>query len=151
MRRHHTGSGRGTTVFPPDWSDHAGTVVEQFMLDAVVNLRRSGSTRVFNQSTGVSDNVPYPPFAINVKADIQPLTAGGAPTGVVEEQVWVLGYRIAVPRDTAPTVGQLDEGITVDVLSCAGEPTLVGQSLKVNDVVRGTHRLQRILIADANS
>lgn len=149
MRRHHTGSGR-RTVFPDDWEAARAPVLEQFMLEAVVNLRKPGGVPVWNDTTGMTDVTPYPPFALNVPADIQPIT-GGSPTGVVDQQVWVLGYRIAVPLSATPTTAQLDEGVEVYVVSCVGDSMLVGATLHVNEVLRGTHRSQRVLIADLNS
>lgn len=149
MRRHHTGSGR-RTVFHPDWETHQAPVAEQFMLEAVVNLRKPGGTPTWNEGLGRTVVTPFTSFAINVPASIQPITAGGGAVGVVEEQVYVLGYRVAVPRSTAPTSAQLDEGVEVLVVSCS-DPMLVGQTLKVNDVLRGVHRLQRILYTNANS
>jgi hypothetical protein len=128
------------------------TVVESFMRQATVNIRRAGSSGThWDEALGRTVATPYAPFAVAVPADVQPLTAGGAASDAVDQQVWVLGYRVAVPRNTAPTTAQLDEGILIDVISCPSDPLLDGTTMKVNDVIRGTHRFQRILIADANS
>lgn len=147
VRRHHTGSGR-RPVLDPDWATSLATAVEGFMTEATVHLRRPGGTSTFNPTTGVTDITPYVPFATFVPAKIQPISANEV--GVVEEQAWVLGYRVAVPRDIAPNPTQLDEGIEVVVVTCS-DPMLVGEVLRVTDVVRGTHILERELVTELGS
>lgn len=147
MRRHHAGSGHRAVV-DPDWSASLATAVEGFMTEATVHLRRPGGTETFNSTTGLTSVTPFVPFALFVPAKIQPISANEV--GVVEEQAWVLGYRVAVARDVAPTPTQLDEGIIVDVVTCT-DPTLVGAHLRVTDVVRGTHLLERELVTEAGS
>lgn len=145
MRRHHTGSGR-RTVLPSDWETALAPVVEQFMLEATVNLRAPGSTTVFDEGLGRTVTTVLPPFAIGVVAKITPISA--SEVGVVEQQAWILGYRVLLPIST-PTA-QLDEGIMVDVVTCS-DAMLVGKALRVTDVVRGTHLLQRELVTDLAS
>lgn len=148
MRHHHLGSGR-RLLLAPDWEEYAETVVEKFMLEATVNLRRSGYlAQRYDETLGRTVSQPYPPFASGVKASIKPIS--GSPTGVVEEQVWILGYRVSVPRSVSPSSGQLDEGILIDVVTCT-DPMLVGATMRVSDITRGTHRFQRDLIASLNS
>jgi hypothetical protein len=147
MRRHHLGSGR-RLLLASDWEVTAATVVEKFMLEATVNLRRSGQISRWDEQLGRTVSDPYPPFLSAVKASIKPIS--GSPTGVVEEQAWILGYRVSVPRSISPSSGQLDEGIIVDVVTCS-DPMLVGKSMKVSDITRGTHRFQRDLITSLNS
>lgn len=147
VRRHHTGSGR-RAVLDPDWATSLAVAVEGFMTEATVHLRRPGGTTAFNPSTGVTDVVPFVPFATFVPAKIQPISA--TEVGVVEEQEFVLGYRVAVPRTVAPNPTQLDEGIEVVVVTCS-DPMLVGEVLRVTDVVRGTHLLERELVTEFGS
>jgi hypothetical protein len=147
VRRHHTGSGHATVV-PTDWESHTTVTVAGLMTEATVHLRRPGGTTTFNVSTGVTDVVPYVPFATFVPARITPISA--AEVAVVEERAWILGYRVTVPVSVAPNPAQLDEGVEVVVVTCS-DPMLVGDTLRVTDVVRGTHLLQRELVTELNS
>jgi hypothetical protein len=147
VRRHHTGSGRRTVV-DVDWESHLAPAVEGFMTEATVHLRRPGGTSLFNVSTGVTDVVPYVPFATFVPAKIQPIAA--SEVAVVEERAWILGYRVAVPVTVAPSPSQLDEGVEVVVVTCS-DPMLVGTTMRVTDVVRGTHLLERELVVELKS
>jgi hypothetical protein len=144
MRHHHTGSGRRLAI-PADWETSFATVVaNNFMLEATVNLRLPGGVAQWNEALGHTVLVPHVPFVSNVIARITPISA--SEVNIVEERAWVLGYRVMLPRSTA----SLDEGIIVDVVTCS-DPLLVGSSLTVTDVVRGTHRLYRELVASLNS
>lgn len=149
MMRHHNGSGRRTAI-PADWETHHGAIaVANYLTEATVNLRKPGGTSVWDETLGRTRTAPFTPFASNVPARIEPISA--AQVNVVEEQKWVLGYRVIVPRDTAPSPTQLDEGVQIDVVTCSGDPMLAGVSMKVRDVERGDHRLERVLVADLNS
>lgn len=148
MRRHHTGSGRRTAI-PSGWEDaHAPVVTANYQSEATVGIRKPGGTSAWDETAGRTVTQPFLPFADNVPARITPITA--SQVAIVEEQGWVLGYQIAVPKDLAPTSGQLDEGIEVIVRTCS-DPMLVGVAMRVSEVVRGTHRFERVLIASANS
>lgn len=149
MRHHHLGSGRSPAI-PDDWETSFATVVtNNFMREATVNLRLPGpATSAWNESLGRTVTAYPTPFATNVVARITPISA--SEVNIVEERAWVLGYRVMVPRSVAPTPTQLDEGILIDVLTCS-DPLLVGTTMTVTDVVRGTHRLYRELIASLNS
>jgi hypothetical protein len=149
MRHHHLGSGRRTVVHP-DWETSQATVVAGFMTQATITLRKPGATTIYDDNLGRTVSTPFPPFALNVPANITPIMGGGAASGVVEEQVYVLGYRVSVARALAPTTTQLDEGIQIYVVSCS-DPLLVGVTMHVTEIVRGAHRFQRDLIADINS
>lgn len=148
MRRHHTGSGRRTAV-APDWESTYGPVVtQQWQTEATVTLKKPGGTSGWSEVAGRTVTVPFPPFADDIPAKISPITAGEVAS--VEERDWVLGYRVAVPYNLAPTTGQLDEGIEVVVVTCS-DPMLEGVTMRVSEVVRGTHRFERELVAQVNS
>jgi hypothetical protein len=148
MRRHHTGSGRRTAV-PVDWeATHAPIVTAQWQTEATVALRKPGGTSAWDEALGRTKTVPFLPFVADVPAKISPITANDV--NVVDERAWVLGYRVALPRDVAPTPGQLDEGIEVVVQTCS-DPMLVGVTMRVSEVVRGTHRFERELVTQVNS
>lgn len=143
MRRHHTGSGQRTAL-STDWASAMAPIAEQFMLEAVVSLRNPGGTTAFSEVLGRTATIPFPPFALYLAANVIPISA--STVSAVDEQTWVLGYRVLLPLSTDPTL--LDEGILVDVNTCS-DPLLVGKELRVTDVVRGTHQLQRELVTDA--
>jgi len=148
MNRHHYGSGRRTAV-PEDWESSFGTVVTaQWDTEATVALRKPGGETGWSESAGRTVTTPYTPFADDVPARIQPITA--EQVNVVEEVGWVLGYRVVVPRNQSPTPAQLDEGIEIVVRTCS-DPMLVGVTMRVTEVVRGTHRFERELVARVNS
>jgi hypothetical protein len=148
MRRHHTGSGRRTAV-PEDWADTFGGIVStQWHTEATVQLRKPGGTTQWNEATGKTDFVPFPPFAGNVPARITPITA--QQVNVVEEQAWVLGYRVEITKDLGVTDAQLDEGIEIFVQTCS-DPMLRGVTMRASEVVRGVQRFERVFTAQVNS
>jgi hypothetical protein len=121
------------------------------MTEATISLRKPGGTGTpSTPALGRTVSTANAPFATGVPARILALTESSVPPqDAVEDQVRVLGYRISVPRDTTTT--GLDEGDLVTVTTCTGDPMLVGAEFKVTDIVRGTHRFQRDLIADLNT
>lgn len=131
-----------------DWEVAHSSVVEGFMTEALINLRKPGATTHWDEGLGRVVSVPFTPFAYHVAARIAPLAS--SVSDVVDQQVFILGYKVAVPASVAPTTAQLDEGIEIAVLTCT-DPLLVGATLRVTDVVRGTHRLERVLLTDLNS
>lgn len=148
MRRHHTGSGNRTAI-PDDWQEtHAAVVTQNYQTTATVLLRKPGGTTAWNEALGRTTTVPFQPFVANVPAKLTPLTANDVT--VVDERAWVLGYRVSLPRDVAPSPTQLDEGIEVVVQTCS-DPMLVGVTMRVSEVVRGSLRFERDLIAQVNS
>lgn len=115
----------------------------------MVNLRVAGGTPVFNPDTGRSDVTPNAPFASDVAANITAITDSTVQAAdVVDDQVRVLGYLVTIPADTAAT--DLDENILVDVIS-SPDPMLVGVTLTVTDIVRGSRLFERALVCDLNS
>ena len=149
MRRHHTGSGRAV-VIPDDWAASHAQVAAGFMTAATVSLRKPGGTGShFNAGTGRTETTPFPPFATNVPARILAMTEGQVPpTDAVDDQIRILGYRVSIPRSHAE-VDLLPNAI-VTVLTCDGDPLLVGRELQVTDVVRGTHLFERDMFATLN-
>lgn len=141
----------GTAVIPAAWAASHAPVVEGFMTEATVSLRKPGGTQgAFDPDTGTYAFVPFPPFATGVPARVQALTEISVPAAdAAGESVRVLGYRVSIPAST-PTA-DLDEGILVDFTECAGDALLEGSSLHVTDIVRGTHRFERDLICDLNT
>jgi hypothetical protein len=147
MRHHHNGSGR-RTVLPADWPGSVAAVAEGFMTRATVNLRSASVTTGYDTGTNRTVATPQTPFATSVPARILGLTQVRIPPAdAVGAQVRVVDYRVSIPVTQADV--RLEPGLLVDVVTCS-DPLLVGRTLQVSDVVRGSHLLERDLICTLN-
>lgn len=128
----------GTKVIPDGWSDHhrptaAGTMT------ATCNLRIPGGTdKQFDTGTGKTTVTPHPPYLVGAKCRIQALKIGekGVDQRVAEQQITTAPYLVAVDWSTAAGVEPRVDHL-VDVVT-AEDPTLVGHTLTVRSVVRGS-------------
>jgi hypothetical protein len=149
VRRHHTGSGRAVVV-PDDWATHHAPVAEGLMTQATISLRKPGSAGThFDPALGHTVAAPYTPFATDVPARILALTEVRVPPAdAVDDQIRILGYRVSIARSHAEAA--LLPSAIITVITCPGDPLLVGRELEVSDVVRGTHLFERDLICTLN-
>lgn len=143
----------GTTVFPPDWStSHAPVAAGWFT--GTVSLREPGGTdSAFDPETGVTTVTPFEPFAADLASSITPLGADGETGPATEtagDMVRITGYLVQVDLtfdgDDAPA---LKPGCLIDVVTC-DDALLVGRTLTVNDIARGSRRFTRDLVATLN-
>jgi hypothetical protein len=152
MPRSIRSNGRpGTAVIPDGWAASHAPVVEKLMLEATVSIRQAGSSGThWDEDAGATVPTPYAPFASDVPARILALAEATNAVGAdaVDQQVRVIGYRLALPRATADT--RLVPGVLIDVTTCTGDPLLVGRQMTVTDVVRGTHIFEREVFALLN-
>lgn len=149
MRHHHGGSGRAV-VIPADWgTNHAG-VAEGTMLALVAFSARA--TSAWDDTVKRTVTTLVDPFAANIPARVQAELGRGAALkaqdDAVDDLVRVDGYLIAVPRSFAGDE-QLAIGTLISVTG--GDDTLLaGRVLRVTDIVRGTNRFERNLLATLN-
>jgi hypothetical protein len=138
VNRHHTGSGRRRMV-PEDWGrNHAAVVATS--RNAIVNLRRPSTTGWIPEDriTGV---VPGEVYASNVTARIQAqINRSDNDAESAEETLTVPPYLVTVDYGLEPF-----DGDEVEVVTCTGDPMLVGRSFRVDHTVHGTERFERDL------
>lgn len=151
MPRQQRAYGRpGTTVVPPDWDTSHAVVITGTFPDSV-SLRAPGGVSAWNPLTNRTEVVPHAPFATNVPARIN--AVGGA-TGdqPADDLVHVAGYTVSVPltADGADLVVVNGENDTLIDVTDSADPTLVGKTLRVTDIVRGSTRFERDLLTTLN-
>jgi hypothetical protein len=142
VNRHHTGSGR-RRVIPEDWGRNHAPVAAGTR-NAVVTLRRPATTEWDPDAAdgrGATVTTPGAVYASQVSARIQAqINRSHNDTTTAEETVTVPPYLVTVDHDLQP-----HDGDEVQVVTCAGDPTLVGQPLRIDHVLRGTERFERDL------
>jgi hypothetical protein len=141
----------GSTVFPAGWDTSHAAVLASQMPDRV-SLRAAGGVPTWNPATNRTETTPATPFATSVPARI---AAIGADHDVVtnDDLVRVAGYDIFLPL-TGDGVDALDVDGSADTLvdvTSSADPMLVGKTLRVTGVVRGSTRLERHLLATLNA
>lgn len=139
--RHHTGSGRRTAL-APDFETHhrpalAGTRT------ATIDLRVLGTTRQWNPTTKQTETTPTPAYATAVPARIQELDTAAQRVETALDEETVSDFLVAVDAEAAATT---QAGHLIDVAGCS-DAQLVGRTLHVDRVVRGSLRFERHLFA----
>jgi hypothetical protein len=156
MTRPQRSYGRpGTAVIPEGWgASHAQPVAGRFT--ATVNLRAPGSTTTWvdDPDGGHTEVTPLAPFATGVPARIRPIGAGGGPgEQAVDVKVQVAGYLVSLPLDADGVdlvVVDAESSTLVDV-TASDDVMLTGRSLRVQDVERGSLRVERTLLCVLNN
>lgn len=150
MRRHHHGSGRAV-VLPDGW-DQAHRRVPAGIMPDVVSLRAPGGAPTWSEADHQTEVVPSGAFATGVPARISAIGAGETPQ-VVDEHVNVAGYNVFLPLDADGVDLVVTNGEANTLLDVTGslDPTLVGKTLRVTGMVRGSTRFERHLLATLNS
>lgn len=138
----------GSHVIHLDWARHHRPVAAATHTATVAIRRPGGTPGVFDPDTG---RTPVEPFTSHHSgtARIQVLTAAEQETLVGGQEVTTLGYRVTVDHDAA--TGAVDFAVNdlVDVTAVDdnGDPTLVGRTLTVVAVARGSLAWERVLAA----
>lgn len=136
------------------WLDRTRVLVAASTFPDVVSLRvPGGSGTAWNDTTHRTEVTPFAPFASGVAARIQPIGgAAGNEPAVADDQVTVAGYRVSLPL-TADGVDELvvdgEQNTLIDVTD-SPDPLLIGKTLRVTDLVRGSHRFERVLFCTLN-
>lgn len=132
----------GTPVIPAGWQEAHGHVAAETMT-ATVSLRHPGAVKTYEDRA--TTYVPLTAYATDQAARIHAMQSRAIAAGTeqAEETLQVAGYLISLEYsrnlDSEPATGDL-----VDVTACP-DPLLVGRTLKVADVVRGSLRFSRDL------
>jgi hypothetical protein len=132
-----------------------GAALRHLMTDRV-SLRAPGdSGSAWNEATHRTETTTNTPFATGVPARIKPLgTRGGVGSDalVVDDSVNVVGYVVSLPLG-GDGVNQIvmdgESNTLIDVTSSA-DAQLVGRTLRVTGVPRGTYLTARRLLCTLN-
>lgn len=130
----------GTSVIPADWADSHRPVIAKTLGATIAFRHPGGTTGPLDPDTDQPTYVPNPPYQTG-KCRIQVLArADQQKTDVADQPVQKVGYLVVV--DT--TDEDLAHPITVDDLGditavdANGDPTLVGRTLVVDSIARGS-------------
>lgn len=135
----------GTPVIPTAWSEAPRTVVEA-ALTGTCEIRHPGGTPgVFDPVTGTKPVTPFPayftgPCTVQVLPALEQQAMSGG------QQVTTVGYRVTVAYDAAAAL-KVGDLVKVTAVDANGDPTLVGQVLKVQSFNRGTVAWERDIYA----
>lgn len=136
------------------WLDRTRVPVAAGTFPDVVSLRVPGGTPGWSEASHRTEVIPFAPFATNVPARIQPIggAAGNEPE-VADDQVTVAGYRVSLPLTGVDGVDEIvvdgEQNTLIDV-TASPDPLLIGKTIRVVDIVRGSHRFERTLLCTLN-
>jgi hypothetical protein len=133
-------------VIPADWQTHHSTVVDEATEDVACTVTigpPDGGVPAYDATNGYTVSTGTPVYT--GPAGIMPVSSKERLLVVAEEQIATLLYRVTLLADA--------EGVTVDhvvrVTSC-DDPDLIGKTLTVGTIERGSRRFSRILLATLN-
>lgn len=135
----------GTRVIPPGWAAHHQPVVEDTLSDATVALTDPTAAPVSSAWDNTTEQIKTVAAAAywTGGARIQVLNQQGRQPVAAEDQETVAGYLVVVPA----TVTQVVEGHRVTVTD-VDDAALLGKSLRVVIVARGSHLWERDLFCE---
>lgn len=144
MPRQQQAQGRpGTPVLPAAWSAGHRPVVEATYTAACEIRHPGGTAPTFNATTGASSSTPNAAhYAGPCDVEVLPALEQAAVTG--DQQVTTLGYRVTVAYDAAPQL-KVGDLVKITAVDDNGDPTLVGQVLKVQSFARGSVAWERYI------
>lgn len=142
MPRPRQAQGRpGTPVMPADWSAGHRPVVEAAFTASCEIRHPGGSSTSIDPVTGQTVRTPFPAhYAGPCSVEILHALEQEALTG--DQQVTTLGYRVTITFDAAPQL-RVDDLVKITAVDDNGDPTLVGQALKVQSFARGSLAWER--------
>lgn len=138
-------------MIPAGWAASLRPVAAGTMT-ATVQVRHPGTTTVFDPETQQTVVTPLPPYATDIPARVLAVTSMEHTVDAAGDTVHVRGYLITVPVDfdTADPDGGVAEEDLVEV-TATDDPALVGRTLAVNDLIRGSNVVERDLFATLNN
>lgn len=143
MIRHHTGSGRAT-VIPADWAAHHRPVAAGGMT-ATIAIRLPGGTPSFNEETGQTTTTPFAPY-LSGRARIQVAPVfGGGETVAGGQEITTVSYLVALELEGSDAIA-VNHLVDVMGVDDNGGTDLVGRTLKVESVARGSLLFERDLV-----
>lgn len=137
MKRHHTGSGRSSSMHA-DWATHHQTVVLG-TLRGRVSIRLPGGTQGWSDAAQQNVLTPHAPYAADVPARVQALSGEARTVQLADDTEVIADYLVVIPADHVVAGGHL-----VDVTN-SEDPALTGLTLRVEKAVLGTERFERDL------
>lgn len=141
-RPRHAQGRPGTQVIPTDWDTSHRPVLDRTRRGRITLRKPGGTPGGWDEATQQTTTVPHPPYAADQPCRVLALTA--QTTDSAEDAVTVAGYRITLDAALEPAVGHLG------VLAATGDPLLDGRTVRVTEVVLGTERFERVILADLN-
>ena len=138
----------GTAVIPTGWAASLRPAAVGTMT-ATVSVRHKGSTTVFDGTQTVT--TPLPSYAADVPARVLAVTTKEHTVVAAGDPVHVRGYLVTVPVafDNADAAGGVAEEDLVTVTAC-DDWALVGKTLRVDDLIRGSDVVERDLFCTLN-
>lgn len=130
---------QGSKVVPDRWAEHHRPAAEALLVDRG-RLRHAGGTSAFDPVTGLRATAP-PAAYFEGPCRVQVLAAQEARATVGGQQVSTVAYRVTVPVDVTEVA--VDDVFTAD--ACEADGSLIGRSLRVAAVARGSLIWQRDL------
>lgn len=129
----------GTPVIPTDW-ETAHRVVAAGTHRGQVSLRVPGTVQVFSDDEQAMVTTPAPPYATEVPARVLELNGEANTIRTGEDTEIVVDFLVAIAADHDDVAA----GHLVHV-TAATDQLLVGTTLRVQHVGRGTERFERHL------
>jgi hypothetical protein len=126
----------GTRVIPSGWSDHHRPVVAGTRTGTVAWRKPAGTKGAFNGATGTQAATPATAYFTG-SARIQALAEAGATSETGGQQVTITGYLVTVAWDATDQF-EVDDLGEVAAVDANGDPGLVGKTLIVKSVARGS-------------
>lgn len=134
-----------TRVIPEGWSAHHRPVAEGGMT-ATVQVRHPGGTPgEFDPVTGTRPNVPHAPHHTGqARIQVAPVFGGGEAVAGGQE-ITTVAYLVAIELDGSDEC-KVDDLVKVTAVDDNGDPALVGRTLTVTGVARGSLAWERDLV-----
>ncbi len=133
----------GSQVIGPRWADHHRPVVAA-TFTATCSIRHPGGTPgVFNPVSGTRPITPHPVFHTGpCRVQVLGSISGQVSTPVTAEQeISTINYRVSVDWDAVTSGADdifVDDLVTFSAVGRNGDPTLVGRTLTVRGITRGS-------------
>lgn len=136
------------------WLDRTRVPVAVDTMPDRVSLRAPGGVSGWNEIDKRTDVTPNAPFATGVPARVQIRgRSAGAELTVADDVVPEADYLVSLPLTGTTGVDSIvvngEQNTLIDV-TASPDPLLVGKTLRVVDVVRGSHRFERTLLCTLN-
>lgn len=140
--------GRSTPVIEPGWAATHRPIVEG-TFGATISIRRPGGTPgVFDPVTGTTATTPFEAHYTG-SARVQVLPALEQTRVAADQELTTVGYRLSVAYDAdiePVTGGVVNCLVDITAVDENGQPSLVGVTLTVRSIERGSLAFERDLL-----
>lgn len=141
MQRSHTGR-PGTAVVPDGWAAAGGAVVDQSHPSSV-SIGQAGGAAAYNPTTNQTEAAAVAPVYVGRATLMLLQTRGDQSETVVDDPTAARKYDVTLTYAASAGV-QVGHVITV---AADPDPMLVGRTLRVEAIERGSRRFSRVLLA----